>query len=370
MSNQASDRLKQNLKKIMQLWEERVRNEVSASVDQTSFNLQNSLPVYLKQLAEQLSNRIERTPNQEAAFEAKSTRIGNLHGFERASFVNYSLEQVIFEYHILRQVIFEVMEEDTPLERSDRDIIIDSIEQAVNDAATEFSKTLRDIQEVFMVTLAHDLRGPLSTAKTGAQLILRRPERTDATIFSAGKIIKAIDRLDLMVKNLLDVSRLQAGQKLELLFVECDLDALVREVVNDFIFIYGERFVVVSEHPVISYCSPEEIIRVIENLVTNAVKYGNSDTPITITLQETPTHVKLTVHNQGNPIEPSAQAILFQQFRRTQAVGGQKGWGLGLFLVKCIIEAHLGNIWVESQEDKGTSFVIEFPKQSHFSQAN
>lgn len=262
------------------------------------------------------------------------------------------------------------MEEDTPLDRSDRDIIIDSIEQAVNDAATEFSKTLRDIQEVFMVTLAHDLRGPLNTAKMGAQLILRRPESTDATIFSVGKIIKAIDRLDLMVKNLLDVSRLQAGQKLELLFAECDLDALVREVVNDFIFIYGERFVVVSEHPVITYCSPEEIIRVIENLVTNAVKYGNSDTPITLTLQETLTHVKLTVHNQGNPIEPSAQAILFQQFRRTQALGSQKGWGLGLFLVKSIIEAHLGNIWVESQEDTGTSFVIEFPKKSDLSQAN
>ncbi|MBD1871851.1 sensor histidine kinase, partial [Cyanobacteria bacterium FACHB-471] len=102
--------------------------------------------------------------------------------------------------------------------------------------------------------------------------------------------------------------------------------------------------------------------RVIENLAINAVKYGAPNTPITLTLEQTETHVNLTIHNQGNPIPPDAQSILFQQFRRATSAQGQKGWGLGLFLAKSIVEAHEGTITVESTESKGTSFIIKFPR--------
>ncbi|RCJ20748.1 hypothetical protein A6770_31160 [Nostoc minutum NIES-26] len=360
--NQASDRLKKNLKKIMQLWEERARNEISAAIHQTSLSLQNSLPEYLSQIAEELSNKVEKTSVQIAADKVESTRIGNQHGHERASFVNYSLDQVILEYHILRQVLFQVMEEETPLEINERDIIINSIEQAVNDAATQFSKTLQDIQELFMVTLTHDLRGPMNVAKMGAQIIIGHPERTDLHINIANRIDKAINRLDSMIQDLLDASRIRAGQSLELNFEECKLDVVLRDLVQDLNFTYGERFIFVSSHPIISYCSLKEIRRMIENLAINAVKYGDRNMPITIVLEETEAHVKLTVHNKGNPIARKEQSTLFQQFRRAKSVENQKGWGLGLFLVKSITEAHQGIVFVESLEAKGTSFVIKLPK--------
>ncbi len=98
----------------------------------------------------------------------------------------------------------------------DRDIIINSIEQAVNDAATQFSETLRDIQELFMVTLTHDLRNPINVVKMRTHLTLRRLERGDTHADVATKMPNAIDRLDLMIQNLLDASRLRAGQSLNL----------------------------------------------------------------------------------------------------------------------------------------------------------
>ncbi len=364
MSNAACDCLQQNAERIMQMWEKRARDEVSASMHQDSLVLQDSLPQYLNQLADALSTRIDRTPTRIAIDKIKSERIGKQHGHERAGYADYSMSQLIFEYHILRQVIFQVLEEEAPLGVQERDIIIGSIEQAVNDAATQFSQTLRDIQELFMVTLTHDLRGPINVVKMGTQLILRRLERGDTHFDVAARMISAINRLDSMIQNLLDVSRLRAGESLKIEFEECHLDKLVQEVVEDLSFSYGDedRFVVVCDSEVRSYCSRKEITRVIENLVINAVKYGDPNTPITLTLQPMETQISLTIHNEGNPIAPDAQSILFQQFRRTTSAEEQTGWGLGLFLVKSITEAHQGTIEVESAEGTGTSFIVKLPK--------
>ncbi len=362
MPNQVSDRLRQNAERIMRMWEVRARNEVSASLHQDSLVLQNSLPKFLNQLVAELSVTDERTSAQIEAHDIENTRIGKQHGHERAGYADYSMTQLIFEYHILRQVLFQVLEEETPLGSRERDIIIDSIEQAVNDAATQFSQTLQDIQELFMVTLTHDLRGPINVVKMGTQLTLRRLERGDSHVDVALRMISAIDRLDAMIQDLLDASRLRAGQSLKLELQECCLHTLVQDVAEDLRFTYGERFVVISHADIKSDCSRKEIRRVIENLAINAVKYGAPDTPITLTLEQTETHISLTIHNQGNPIPPDAQSILFQQFRRTASAQQQKGWGLGLFLAKSIVEAHQGTIAVESTESKGTSFIIKLPR--------
>ena len=362
MSNEASDRLKQNAEKIMRMWEQRARDEVGASTHQNSLVLQDSLPLYSNQLVDELSNRIDRTPARITADEVESTRIGKLHGHERAGYADYSMTQLIFEYQLLRQVIFQVLEEEAPLEVRDRDIIIGSIEQAVNDAATQFSETLRDIQELFMVTLTHDLRNPINVVKMGTQLMLRRLERGDTHTDVAARMLGAINRLDSMIQNLLDASRLRAGQSLKIEFEECDFVMLVQEVVEDLSFAYGERFVVVSDSDIRAFCSRKEIRRVIENLAINAVKYGAPSTPITLILQQTETQISLTIHNEGDPIALDAQSILFQQFRRTISAEEQTGWGLGLFLAKNITEAHKGTLAVESAEGKGTSFIINLPK--------
>ena len=134
----------------------------------------------------------------------------------------------------------------------------------------------------------------------------------------AAKMLKAVERLNSMIQNLLDASRLRAGQSLKFEFEECSLDSLVQDVVEDLNFAYGDRFVVVSDAAAIrSNCCRKEIQRVIENLAINAVKYGAANTPITLTLEQIETHISLTIHNEGNPISSEAQSILFQQFRRT-----------------------------------------------------
>lgn len=361
MTNPASERLQQNAERIMHLWEERARNEISASLHHNSLVLQDSLPQYLNFLVTELSTTIDRTPARIIADKVESDRIGRQHGRERAGYADYSITQLIFEYHILRQVVFQVLEEELPLSARERDIIITSIEQAVNDAATQFSQTLSEIQELFMVTLTHDLKNPLNVMRMGTQLVLRRFERGDTHFDVTARMLSALDRMDVMIQNLLDASRLRAGQSLNLTFQNCDLEQLIQEVVEDLNFAYEDRFVLVSDGAVETCCSRKELRRVIENIATNAVKYGAPNTPVTLTLQHTATAIRITIHNEGKPISPEAQSILFQQFRRTKTAGEQKGWGLGLFLAKSLTEAHQGTIEVESAEGKGTSFIITLP---------
>ena len=362
MPNQACDRLQQNIDRIMVLWEQRSRQEVAASTQQNSLVLQDALPEYLNLLADKLSTTIERTPDRVASDKATCTRISHQHGQERAGSADYSLEQLISEYHILRQVIFQVLESDSPLSVRDRDIIIGSVEQAVNDAASQFSATLRDIQEIFMGTLTHDLRGPITTVKVGSQLILLRHDRGDSPVAVVSTMLNAVSRMDSMIENLLDVSRLRAGHALNLQMSRCQLTMLIHEIAADLSFIYGEYFVVDADADISCNCSPKELRRVIENLAINAVKYGACDKPITLSIQQTEDQVTISVHNHGNPIPPAAQSILFQQFRRTADAQEKTGWGLGLFLAKSLTEAHHGTVSVESSESMGTRFIVTLPK--------
>ncbi|MBA2403832.1 MAG: sensor histidine kinase, partial [Bdellovibrionales bacterium] len=95
-----------------------------------------------------------------------------------------------------------------------------------------------------------------------------------------------------------------------------------------------------------------------------AVKYGDGTSPITLTLNQSATSATLSIQNFGEPISPSELHMLFEPFRRAKTVKGKVGWGLGLTLVKGMVEGHKGTIKVESDKAKGTTFIINVLKDS------
>ena len=364
MLDQTSDFLKLKASIIMQKWEERANNEVLAAFKLESLALRDSLPELLDQIASALSTTIDHTAVRVKWDRIESLRVGKKHGHERAGSLDYTMDQMIFEYHILREVIFDVMEEERLLSPTEREIIICAIEQSVNDAATEFSETLKSIQERLASTLTHDLRGPILAAKINAQVLLRKAGDTEYSINAANQICECMDRLDSMIKELLDASMIRAGEQLPLKTEEYDLNLMIVHIVQEFNLIYGNRFVFVSKPSAKGFWSKNGIRRVVENLATNAIKYGTPDTPITITIGQTDSRVILSIHNEGKPIPLSEQSILFQQFRRSKTAQSKTGWGLGLAIVKGITEAHMGKVRVESIEGMGTTFIIDLPKDA------
>jgi len=225
----------------------------------------------------------------------------------------------------------------------------------------------RELREQFVATLTHDLRTPLTAAKMGAQFILRRPENVEKNQQLAVKIIRSIDRMDQMIRDLLDASRLRAGESLALTMNQCDLREVAIMTLRELGAAYGDRFILETDRDsIIGFWNEDGLRRVIENLASNAVKYGYPQQLITVTLKQTGETAQITVHNFGPPIPKDEQLELFEPFQRshTAQTGSKKGWGLGLTLVKGVAEAHGGQVNVTSNESEGTRFVVTLPKDS------
>ena len=274
--------LQDQKERILIVWGERCLKEVVSASSAGTLALRNSLPLFLDHLCDALATSRKMDVAAVASHLRESLRIGKLHGADRASNRSYQLREVIFEYHILREVLFDVLETQGPLPIPARDIVYDSIEQAVNDAVVEFTAAYADIQQKFFDTLTHDLRTPVAVARMNAHITLKRGDLADAAIAAQKHILISLNRLDAMIENLLDGSRIRAGERLCLQFTNCDLAAVLRDVIDELRIVYGPRIVAVSEGELKGNWGADGLRRAVENLITNAVKFGAAGTPITI----------------------------------------------------------------------------------------
>ncbi len=369
---EASVRLERNINKIMHIWEQRTLLEIAASKYEGSVALRDSLPEYLGQLAKALSKTLDLSKASKKIDKDESTRVGKKHGKERAKSINYTMDQMIKEYHILRQVLCEVLEEDAPLGHIEREIIICSIEQAVNDAATQFSETLsslndqlneeKELRDKFVASLSHDLRTPLTSIRMVAQILSKKIHSPEEIKKTSDRIVKAVDRVDTMIQDLLDFTHFRAGETLPLNLRVCHLNNISQATLEELVVIHGNRFVFNAKEQFNILFDCDAYRRMIENLATNAVKYGSKDTPITLSLTRKDSTLEISMHNEGNPIPAQDQKTIFEPFKRTESAekGTQKGWGIGLPLVRGLAEAHGGFAKVESNV-AGTTFTISVP---------
>jgi signal transduction histidine kinase len=222
----------------------------------------------------------------------------------------------------------------------------------------------RELREQFVNTLSHDLRNPLSAAKTTAQLIGRFPDRVDRIPNLVGRIGDSLTRAEKMIEDLLDANRIRAGKGLPVVREETNLVEIANEVCAELGTVHGDRFKKNFPKELIGHWSSKNIYRLLENLLSNAIKYGYSNTEITLTLEDHGNGVDILVHNLGEAIPPEEQKSLFNPFMRSKSVDSEKkrGWGLGLTLVKGVAEAHGGNVSVRSDPKNGTTFKVYLPK--------
>jgi signal transduction histidine kinase len=358
--SKAADSLNTNLKRIMSLWEERVNKEVSAAERVSNLILRDMLPVLLQQLAttiatQKAGGRINF--RQELAFLGTAKE----HGQQRADTEVYTLAEVIVEFQILRQVIFEVLEEIEPLSKLDRDTIINLFEQTVNESACMFADLQTKNRERFTLTLVHDLRSPLFVIKMACQLAQSQLNDPPTIIYAFEKVEGNSKKLESMITALLDVGRIRSGKGFVVNATDMRLDELVKDTVTHLTEAYGNRFEARADKQILGCWDKEGLRRIIENLAVNALKYGNKSSPIVICATKKGNNAVLTCHNEGNPITLDEQQKIFGTFDRSSAASHASGWGLGLTLVKGMAEAHKGTVRVESSPETGTDFIVELP---------
>ena len=239
--NSTSDVLSQNIPEIMTRWENRAVEEVSATFGHPSLLLRDSLPNLLRSLAILVSKK-DRTQVQVELDAAELLKSSKEHGRGRAEMPTYLMSQMIFEYQILRQILFQFLEENSAFSVADREILTSSIEEAVNVAATEFALVIREIQDQFMLALAHDLKTPITATMAGADLIRRSP-KSNATLPLAERMMQSMTRMTDMIEDVYDISRIEAGYKLTFPISDCDIEAILNDVVAEMKLVYGDYFV-------------------------------------------------------------------------------------------------------------------------------
>jgi two-component system, OmpR family, sensor histidine kinase MtrB len=233
-----------------------------------------------------------------------------------------------------------------------------------NEMADAISRR-RQNQMAFLAGVAHDLRNPLSALRMStASMQPGRPLPPEPTI---RRIVELIDRqllqIERMVGDFIDTARIEAGQ-LELRLAPCDLRPIVRHSVELFQSTSSEdRFdLTLPNEEVVTRCDPVRLDQVVTNLISNAAKYSPDTSRIAIVLSCERDEAVLAVSDHGIGIADEDLRRVFEPFRRTGAAReSYPGVGLGLFVVRRIVQAHGGRIEVDSARGRGSTFRVRLP---------
>ena len=226
------------------------------------------------------------------------------------------------------------------------------------------------LKSALLSSVSHDLRTPLSAIKASATVLLQQDVALDAEarydLLSA--INEETDRLNRLVGDLLDMSRIEAGA-LRLKLDWCDLDELMRAVAHRLsprMTAFRVKLDWPPDLPLI-YADYVQMDRVVSNLLENAIRFAPPDSTIEITARAARAEVTVAVTNQGPAIPERVRPHLFDKFYRVSEdrLPGM-GTGLGLSICKGIVEAHGGHIWVQSPVvgETGASFIFTLPLPS------
>ena len=222
------------------------------------------------------------------------------------------------------------------------------------------------LQDDFVSTMSHELRTPLGFIKGYSTTLLREDtewdEKTQREFLTI--IDEETDHLTELIENILESARLES-KTLEMSFQPLRIDALIRDVITRVKARYENLEITFDK-------GCEKIIRgdnmrlaqVFENFFSNAVKYAPASKIVVSIDGSNSAYIEVVFADHGTGIPAQHLPFIFDRFYRVPSQSGKAGTGLGLFICKRIIEAHRGKIWAESEEKKGTRFIIQLPVNS------
>ena len=250
-------------------------------------------------------------------------------------------------------------------------------EQAhVDVAALELAELRQQVAELrqavrarddFIAIAAHELRKPMTPIVAVAELALKAAREAGGSC--PPRITTLLERMQLYAQDfiqrsirLLDVSRIQSGN-LRLLPSTIDLSSLVRSVAAKYEVIAARSHSPVEldvEEGIVGVLDPSAVEQVIENLLSNALKFGTGE-PVTLRLQSDRQSARLEVQDRGVGMAPDQQARLFVRFEQVMAQHRGSGFGVGLWLANRLIMGMEGRIDVSSGVGKGSTFTVTLP---------
>jgi PAS domain S-box-containing protein len=229
-------------------------------------------------------------------------------------------------------------------------------------------------RERFIGILGHDLRNPLNAISLTARAMRRRTPHSSPQQQLAQRIETSAARMGTMIADILDLTRARLSGGIPLNLAPANLATLCRQVVEELSAAWPERHIAFDvDGRADGVWDADRLAQVVSNLVGNALEHGAQDAPVMLRCEEQDTWLVLEVHNPGAPIPSTQLATLFDPFRQagTAREKGRRrgGLGLGLFIVREIVQAHGGSVHVSSSERDGTTFTVSLPRDARQARA-
>lgn len=232
----------------------------------------------------------------------------------------------------------------------------DSTEEALLDA-----QHTAEVREQFIALLGHDLRNPLSSIVTGAELLTRRVDARLEPI--ARHMLAAGQRAARLVDDMLDFARGRLGNGIPLTkAATADLESKLTHVVMEIQTAHPSQQIISDIEPLGTVvCDADRVAQILSNLLANAVAHGAPGRPIDVSARRAHGQLSISVHNLGKPIPADRLPGLFQPFWRSEDATPRSGLGLGLFIAAEIARCHGGELTVDSTAERGTRFTFTLP---------
>ncbi len=221
------------------------------------------------------------------------------------------------------------------------------------------------LEQQLVGIVSHDLRSPLAAVLFGTHALLRRTDLSEVAVRTVLRIQSSAEGAERLVRDLLDFTQARLGEGIPIRRIPLDLHELSLRVVQELQMSHPTRLLHLrAEGDGWGHWDPDRMAQVIANLVSNALKYSPEESPVTVTTRQRDGAVEIAVHNLGPSIPPEVRPRLFEPLQRGSAEPGEGGRsiGLGLYIVKHLVEAHAGQIALTSSEAEGTTFTVLVPK--------
>ena len=317
-----------------------------------------------EQQAKAEGENLEKTPSLD--------RASANHGELRHA-VGFDLVQMTSEFRHLRACVIRlwVNSVDSPAHTHLQDMIRfnEAIDEALAESTAAYAEQVNRSRDIFLAILGHDLRAPLQAVSMSTEMLERKATLDTHALAYVLAIKNGTRHMGSMVSDLLEFVRSRLGSKMPIETVPMDLAQACQMALEE--ATAGQPHCAVTLHvegDVVGQWDPRRMGQLLQNLIGNALQHGARKGEVKLSLNGTAHEVTLRVHNVGLPIAQDALATLFDPLVRSpsediEQPGTSTSLGLGLFIIKEVVDAHGGKIDVTSTATDGTTFTVVLPKR-------
>jgi signal transduction histidine kinase len=367
--------IRHNMEAILEEWETFAATLLPAAADMTSLALRDHASQILAAVAKDLES-LQTREEQADKSKGRAPMVGGspetaaqTHAVLRAR-SGFDINQLVSEYRALRASVLRLWMDASPLDGPGVEEIIrfnEAIDQAVAESVSHFHTQVERYRNLLLGMLGHDMRSPLNTVLTTASYLSALNAGEQVSV-AAGRLIRSGASIQALLDDLVDFNRTRLGLGIKIAPTDIDLAAVVADEVEQLGGAHPKRRIeldVSGDNR--GWWDGPRLQQLLRNLVSNALQYGTTNTPVRVALRGEATEVRLEVTNSGPVIEPLALHQVFDPLRRGAAQGDNQeqrgGLGLGLFIVGEIAKAHGGE--TEARSDAGgTTFTVRLPRHA------